>query len=369
MANEEHLNFLKQGVKTWNQWRKEKPDIIQPDLSKVNLSKADLSEAHLHKTDLHDANLTEAHLHKADLRDANLIEAYLFRANLFGANLSGADLNGAHLNGADLSGADLNGADLNGADLSEAYLNVTNLTGADLSKADLTGADLSGANLSGTNFRKASVGWTIFGDIDLSVVKELNTVEHRGPSTLGIDTIYRSDGNIPEAFLRGAGVPDTFITCIASLTGQAIQYYSCFISYSSKDEEFAQRLHADLQSKDVSCWYAPEDLIIGAKIRPTIDETIQVHDKLLLVLSKHSVKSQWVEQEVETALEKERKRGETVLFPIRLDNVVMKVERGWPALIKNTRNIGNFSSWKDHDAYQKSFNRLLQDLKAERTKK
>ena len=36
---------------------------------------------------------------------------------------------------------------------------------------------------------------------------------------------------------------------------------------------------------------------IGDRIRPRIDETIRVYDKLLLVLSKASVESQWVEQE------------------------------------------------------------------------
>lgn len=64
------------------------------------------------------------------------------------------------------------------------------------------------------------------------------------------------------------------------------------------------------------CWFAPEDLKIGAEIRTGIDESILVHDKLLLVLSETSVKSQWVQQEVETALAKEREQGRTVLFPI-----------------------------------------------------
>jgi hypothetical protein len=74
-----------------------------------------------------------------------------------------------------------------------------------------------------------------------------------------------------------------------------------FISYSSKDEDFARRLRLDLKRKGVRCWFAPEDLKIGARIRPAIDEAIQKHDKLLLVLSEHSIDSPWVEQEVETA--------------------------------------------------------------------
>ena len=97
-----------------------------------------------------------------------------------------------------------------------------------------------------------------------------------------------------------------------------IDFYSCFISYSDKDSAFAERLHADLQAKGVNCWFAPEDLKIGAKIWPSIDELIHLYDKLLLVLSQHSVASQWVEQEVETALAKERKERRIVLFPIGL---------------------------------------------------
>jgi hypothetical protein len=79
-------------------------------------------------------------------------------------------------------------------------------------------------------------------------VKGLATVRHRGPSTIGIDTIYKSHGKIPLAFLRGAGVPDNFIEYMGSLTGKAFEFYSCFISYSTKDQEFADRLYADLQN-------------------------------------------------------------------------------------------------------------------------
>jgi hypothetical protein len=103
---------------------------------------------------------------------------------------------------------------------------------------------------------------------------------------------------------------------------------------------------------------------IGDRIRPRIDETIRLYDKLLLVLSKTSVTSQWVEQEVETALAREREQGTIILFPVRIDNTVMGLQTGWPALIRNTRNIGDFRRWKTHDVYQKAFDRLLRDLKA-----
>ena len=115
-------------------------------------------------------------------------------------------------------------------------------------------------------------------------------------------------------FLREAGVPDTWITYARALVNNPIDYYSCFISYSSKDQAFAERLRADLQSKGVRCWFAPEDLKIGARIRPSIDESIRLHDKLLLILSQYSVVSQWIEQDVERALARERKEDKLILF-------------------------------------------------------
>src|SRR5205085_7089050 len=104
-------------------------------------------------------------------------------------------------------------------------------------------------------------------------------------------------------------------------------------------------------------------LRIGDKTRVAIDESIRKYEKLLLVLSKHSVESEWVEKEVETAMEQERQQKRTILFPIQLDDSVMKIESGWPADIRRTRNIGNFRFWKNHDKYRKALDRLLHDLK------
>ena len=203
---------------------------------------------------------------------------------------------------------------------------------------------------------------TIFGDVDLSRVKGLETVDHGGPSTIGIDTIYLSQGKIPEVFLKGAGVPDSFLDYMRSLVSSPIDYYSCFISYSSKDQAFAERLHADLQSKGVRCWFAPHDMRIGDEIRPRIDESIRIHDKLLLVLSESSLASTWVKKEVETAFEKEAQQNKLVLFPIRLDDTVMHTPQAWAADIRRMRHIGDFRQWKGHDEYQKAFARLLRDL-------
>jgi hypothetical protein len=210
-------------------------------------------------------------------------------------------------------------------------------------------------------FLHVSRTYSVFGNTNLTAVQGLETCRHDGPSILDHRTLARS-WPLPLAFLRGCGLPEALIDYLPSLLNEPFQFYSCFISYASQDQAFAERLHADLQNKGVRCWFAPEDMKIGDRLRPRIDETIRVYDKLLLVLSKTSVASPWVEQEVETAIRQESLRDTTVLFPVRIDNTVMTLETGWPALIRSTRHIGDFRRWKTHEVYQKAFDRLLRDL-------
>jgi len=340
MANEEHLAILKRGVGAWNRWREENP-ALKPDLKDADLNTLDLGGANFKDCDLSGAGLSGAELSGADLRGANLTRVTIAETELVGTNLTGANLFGAEFFDAGLSGSIL-------------------------VNADLSFASLVGVNFWGTDLSQSKMFGTVMGDIDLSAMIGLETVQHDGPSTIGIDTIYLSKGKIPEIFLRGAGVPEPFIANMKALVAamEPIQFYSCFISYSSKDGEFAERLRADLQSKNVRCWFDREDMKIGDRIRPRIDEAIRVHDKLLLVLTENSMKSPWVEKEVETAFEKERKLGRTVLFPVRLDDAVMGAEEAWAADIRRTRHIGDFCGWQEHDKYRVAFERLMRDLRA-----
>jgi hypothetical protein len=326
MADPEQLATLKKGVDVWNRWRR--------DHSAVRL-------------DLRGASLSEMVLRAVDFRRVDLRETNLSGAVLRGSILRNAVLSGADIRQAVLRNADFGGADLSGADLRETFLN-----GAVLRDAVLCDADLGGARF----------GSTIVGNVDLSQTKGLNEVTHEGPSTIGIDTIYRSNGEIPESFLRGCGVPDAFITFVRSLVGKAIQFYSCFISYSSQDHGFTERLHADLQAQKLRVWFAPEDLKIGDLFQERIEESIRLYDRVMIVLSEASVQSRWVEREVNAAREREDRENRTVLFPICIDDAVMSAPQPWAADIRRSRHIGDFTGWKDHDSYQKAFQRLLRDL-------
>lgn len=332
------------------------------------LTEADLSQSNLHSADLSGANLS-----LANLSEANLVEANLPQVDMSGVDLYRADLSEANLTEADLSGARIRSSswiatDLYRAELTDVDAIGANFSSVDLELADFTGAILNAAIFSGVIFKRtrlagAHCGSTIFANVDLSDAIGLELIQHWGPSTIGFDTLIRS-GELPKEFLKGCGVPDAMMTYLPSIRGDAIEFFSCFISYSSKDEDFAKRLHTDLQDNGVRCWFAPRDMKTGDPVRPTIDEAIRIRDKLLLVLSEHSLESNWVEKEVETAFEEEIRRDETVLFPIRLDDTVMETSRAWAADVRRKYHIGDFRHWEDEEAYSDAFSRLLRDLKA-----
>lgn len=156
MVNEKHLNLIKKGVTTWNEWRSENTnrDLLEPDLFSANLFGADLHGADLRKANFSRVDLSRANLSETDLRGADISEANLNRANLSKADIRQANLNLAYLRRAHLNEPKLIDANLNGADLNKA----------EFIKAQLNGADLRGASLVETNFEKADLtGCRIYG--------------------------------------------------------------------------------------------------------------------------------------------------------------------------------------------------------------
>jgi hypothetical protein len=175
----------------------------------------------------------------------------------------------------------------------------------------------------------------------------------------------------PEVFLRGAGVPTDFITFVPSLVGCAVEFYSCFISHSHRDEEFSRRLAGRMRDENLRVWYAPQDMKGGRKLHEEIFRAIQIHDKLLLVLSENSMESEWVMTEIRRAMKVERNEKRRKLFPIRL--VDFEESQNWECFDADSGKdlsielreyyVPDFSNWKDNDAFEAEFAKLIRDLR------
>jgi hypothetical protein len=305
-----YIDQLNGSVSEWNQWRRKNPKIL-PDLS------------------------------NADLRGKKLSSINFRRVNLEGANLCGVALDSA--------------------DLSYANLAMADLTGANLCHANLHGTIFRKTTLREVRCRKATMHETQLLNVDMRTAKGLDTIQHMGPSMIDVATIGRSTGSIPQKFLQGVGLTGHLLEAILEQSKNPLSYFTCFISYASEDQRFAEILYHDLQQRGVRCWFAPMNLRPGDKFPEKITNAIQHHDKLLLILSKHALASDWVKKEVEIARNKERGGKVDVLLPICLDTALPD-SPGWASFILKKHHLADFVRWKHRPVYQEQLGILLQVL-------
>jgi uncharacterized protein YjbI with pentapeptide repeats len=380
MANEEHLRILRQGAEIWNRWRADNPQ-IKVDLSNgslhgvslhgIDLSRADLRGADLTRAGLRNADLSRADLTEVDLRQAEMFHALLREACLRKANLGWGTYRGVDFERSDLDGANLYSADLERANLREAVLSNSYLCGAYLGEADLTAASVAGARFGGT----------YFGDTNLTNTVGLERCEHLQRSFLDHQTLQRS-GELPILFLRGCGLSDWQIEAtrlnhlllsdpeLTSIlykihdlrVGNPLQVNPLFISYSHSDANFVDRLETYLDGRGIRFWRDVHHATAG-RLETQIDRAIRLNPTVLLVLSHHSVESDWVEHETRVARELELQTKRDVLCPISLDDS-WKTCR-WPKRLREQiteYNILDFAQWCDDGVFCRMFNRLVSGL-------
>jgi hypothetical protein len=249
-----------------------------------------------------------------------------------------------------------------------------------LEEADLGGAHFSGTNLSGTNFWRAKCWDTIFANVDLTETNSgyvdgplnLRGVQHLGPSEISLSTIALSKGKIPVEFLRGCGVSASALKVLPSMAAtSADDYCSCFISYSHDDEEFAKRLYERLREMNIRVWFAPEDLKGGQKLHEQIYSAIDSHERLLVILSESSIKSEWVGTELRRARRVERMVRRRTVFPISI--AAFDTLQNWECFDADSGKdlaveireyfIPDVSTWKDSVQFDKGVDRLVRDLR------
>lgn len=337
MANPEHVEILKQGAEVWNEWREENPDV------KILIEDAELKSINLAGVNLSGIGLSSVKFYDAELNDANFDESSLVGVNFKYSNLDYVRVTNAYLY--------------------ECNINICPLYKAEFAYATIFNSYFRNTRLIEVNFSSAMIGACVFSNV-VMYKNHLNDIAYRDPSTIGLDTLLLSKGQIPVSFLKGCGVPEAFISIIPEITEQAAGYFKCFLSHSTSDDDFCNPLKDDLEKKGVLVWKFSKDARMGRGVWEEIENPIMNYDKVLLVCSENSLQSGPVLREIERTLQREDREHRHILFPIRLDDYVFK---GWehprkPDVIEKV--IGDFRDWRNPDSYEASLKKLIEDLKA-----
>lgn len=317
---------------------------------------------------------------------------------LRGIDLSGVDLAGAAMYAIELEGTqktrspiyDLNnrvvtlsGAKFSKANLSGAVFSETMIIGTDFSNANLTGAvfvrsHLIRTNLKGANLSGARLMNTSFSDCPtLCKAKSLDKLEHSGPSTLDSRTLRSCVKDLPNDFMLGAGYTMEEINRLQAMYFDPKQFYSCFISYSRQDTEFATWLRSELIKNEISCWQDTHDMRGGDYWRRQIYDAIEKQDKMILVCSRNALSRPAVIEEIIEAIDHERASKSQKLFPVRIDDYILsaqleetaktKVSSGewrnnWVSYVR-AYHIPDFSAWKNKRKIVGEKQKLLKALR------
>jgi len=365
MANADHVQQVLRCVRdpkyTW-----ERSVFTGLDLTGADLRVCMLQGFNFVNCDFSDANLNDVSMgfslfQSCKFNHADMRQTHPGSSRFYGGSFKGTNLERAYMAEGIFIGADFTGANLVGVTAAWANFRRCIFDNANMRKMILQNCEMPQASLRGAQLHEAELMNTVLSGVNLTGATGLDAMRFSAPSAFDSEAAELS-GSLPLAFLRGCGLADEVIEFYESLSG-AIQFNSCFISFAEADRNFTDRLYADLQARGVRCYYVPESGRTGERLRGSLMGAIQMHEKLLVVLSATSITRPWVESEVEAAFERERNERRDMLFPIRIDDSVMATKQAWAEEIRRTRRIGDFTNWQEPTNYASNLDRLIDDLR------
>jgi hypothetical protein len=134
--------------------------------------------------------------------------------------------------------------------------------------------------------------------------------------------------------------PDDFATSLQAVLAEGLPHFGVplrpnklFLSHSSSDKGFVERLAAQLLKYGFDVWYDKFEIGVGDSLLETIRQGIEESAYVILVLSPDSVNSDWVQTEIELAVDVEKHWGYKVLLPVKCRDFV------WPTNLAHLADL------------------------------
>lgn len=134
-------------------------------------------------------------------------------------------------------------------------------------------------------------------------------------------------------------------------TKQGSDLKNIFISHSSIDIVFAKAFKKDLIEHGIVAWLDETELLLGDQLTRKITDAIENFNYLAIVISSHSVQSEWVKKELKIAKENSKE-----ILPIKLEKVEI------PSEIQHYIGDRVYADFTNPDLYASSFQKFLQLL-------
>jgi len=133
---------------------------------------------------------------------------------------------------------------------------------------------------------------------------------------------------------------------------------SIFLCHSSKDKFFVRELAARLRDAGVRVWLDEAEIKIGDSLTQKIGQAIDEMDYFGVVLSRHSITSEWVQRELQVAMQRELKERRVIVLPLLLEPVEL------PAFLRDKL----YADFTTPERFNETFPKLLKALGVEMAK-
>jgi hypothetical protein len=148
----------------------------------------------------------------------------------------------------------------------------------------------------------------------------------------------------------------TLLQCALDLDESDVvhqKYDGIFLSHTSEDKPFVRRLKESLVNHGVTkVWLDEAEIQIGDSLIKKIDEGLQMTKYIGVILSPRSIESNWVEKELEIAMNREIASGEVVVLPLVMEQCDL------PTFLQGKLYADFYSPEKYDESLQKLLRRL-----------